>query len=532
MVACVLLGLLSTAAVLAQAALLAYAITAVFLGDADLDAVAGELGLLAGVVVLRAGLAFVEESVAARAAVTVTSQLRSALIRHSLAVGPAGRAGRRTGELAQLATRGVDAVEPYIARYLPQLVLACLVPPMVLVVIWATDWVSGLVVLVTLPVVVVFLVLIGMASRHRSQRQWRSLARLSHHFLDVVDGLPTLRVFGRASAQQRSIAAVTEEYRRTTMGVLRVAFLSSFVLELAGSLAVALVAVQIGLRLLYGDIPLEAGLLVLLLAPDVYLPLRRLGAAHHAAEEGGAAVAAVLDVLDEPVPPRGNQVMPEVADHGLAVRGVAVADRLPAVSLDLAPGELVALTGPSGAGKSTLLEVLLGFLRPDAGTVQVAGVDLVDADVEAWRAQVAWVPQRAALLTGTVADNVRLGAPDATDAEVADALELAACDLDRRTVLREDGAGLSAGERQRVALARAALRARRGAGLLLLDEPTAHLDGPTRRRVLAGLRELAVARCVLLVVHDPALAHAADRVVELGLELGSELGAVREVVAP
>ncbi len=521
---CVVLGLASAAAVLGQAMLLATAITAVFRGGADLAGIGTDLVLLAGIVGLRAVLAYAQETAAARASASVKSQLRTALLRRIVALGPSFLANRRSGELAQLATRGVDAVDPYFARYLPQLVLTALVPPMFVVIIGVTDWISGLVVLCTLPVVVVFLVLIGQATQRQSRRQWRSLERLSHHFLDVVDGLPTLRAFGRARAQQDSIATVTDEYRRTTMGVLRVSFLSSFVLELAASLSVAMVAVQIGLRLLAGDLQLEPALFVLLLAPDVYLPLRQLGAAHHAAEEGRAATSGVLDVLDLPTSTGGDARVPPVARHGLEVRAATVAGRLGPLSLDVGPGELVALVGASGAGKSTLLAVLLGYARPDGGTVRVGGVDLADGradvradvDPERWRAQIAWVPQRPALLPGTVADNVALGAPDASAAEVARALALAAAeDIDPHRVLHEDGVGLSAGERQRIAIARAFLRAERGAGLLLLDEPTAHLDGPTRDRVLAGLRRVARGRCVLLVVHDRALAAAADRVIRI-----------------
>lgn len=518
---CVLLGVASAAAVLGQAALLARAITAVFLDGADLAAIADELALLAALVATRAVLAWAQEAAAARATAGVKAQLRAALLRRTVALGPVWVERRGTGELAALATRGLDAVDPYFARYLPQLVLTCLVPPMFVVAIVMVDWLSGLVVLVTLPVVLAFLVLIGQATQRHTRRQWRSLERLAHHFLDVVDGLTTLRVFGRAAAQRRSIAAVTDDYRRSTLGVLRISFLSAFVLELAASLSVALVAVQIGLRLLYGDLDLGAGLLVLLLAPEVYLPIRQLGASHHAAEEGRAATSGVLDVLDLPVPMAGVTPAPPVAEHGLAIRDLSVhrAGRPPTapVSLDLTAGEVVALVGPSGAGKSTLLAVLLGFVCADEGTAQVGGVDLARADLRRWRGQVAWMPQRPALSAGTVAENVRLGAPDASHVDVAEVLALAAApEIDPQRRLGEDGAGLSAGERQRVALARAYLRARRGAGLLLLDEPTSHLDGPTQERVLAGLREVARRRCVLLVTHSTAVAAAADRVVQLG----------------
>lgn len=511
----VLLGVATAACVLAQALILASAISAVFLGQAGLSAIARDLWLLAAVVVSRAALAHYQETAAARASAAVKSQLRGALVRR---VVDEGSFGLRTGELTQLTTRGVDALDPYFARYLPQLLLACVVTPLFLVAVWVTDWISGLVILVTLPVVVSFMVVAGLAARNSTDRQWYTLERLSNHFLDIVDGLTTLRVFGRARAQRDAVESVTDDYRRATMDVLRVAFVSSFVLELFTSLSVAIVAVQVGLRLIAGEVDLRVALVVLLLAPEAFAPLRQLGANHHAAAEGVSVSGRILDLLDAPAPSRGSHLLPPVA-AGVIVDAVAVRHAegpttLAPVSFDMWPGEVVALVGPSGSGKTTLVEVLLGFRAPSAGTVRIGGVSLAGADRRHWLDQVAWMPQRPTLVDGTIADNVRLGAADATDADVRQALALAACDgLAPDRVLVENGADLSTGQRQRIALARCFLRATRGAALVLLDEPTAHLDPATEARVLAAVRGLATGRCVLMVAHRPAAVDAADRVV-------------------
>jgi ATP-binding cassette subfamily C protein CydCD len=441
--------------------------------------------------------------------------LRCALVRR---VVDEGSFGLRTGELTQLTTRGVDALDPYFARYLPQLLLAGVVTPLFLVAVWVTDWISGLVILVTLPIVVLFMVVAGLAARNSTDRQWYTLERLANHFLDIVDGLTTLRVFGRARAQQDAVESVTDDYRRATMDVLRVAFVSSFVLELFTSLSVAIVAVQVGLRLIAGEVDLHVALVVLLLAPEAFAPLRQLGANHHAAAEGVSVSGRILDVLDAPAPSPGAHPLP-AATAGVIVDAVTVRHAegpttLAPVSFELWPGEVVALVGPSGSGKTTLVEVLLGFRAPSAGTVRIGGVSLADADRRRWLDQVAWMPQRPTLIAGTVADNVRLGAVDATDADVREALALAACDgIAPDRVLVENGADLSTGQRQRIALARCFLRVRRGAALVLLDEPTAHLDTATEARVLTAVRGLATGRCVLMVAHRPAAVDAADRVV-------------------
>jgi ATP-binding cassette subfamily C protein CydCD len=422
----------------------------------------------------------------------------------------------------------VDALDPYFSRYLPQVVLTAIISPLFVVVIWATDWISGVVLVLTLPVVLLFMVLAGTSAKRRADDQWRTLARMSNHFLDVVDGLTTLRVFGRARAQRRAVQTVTHEYRRTTMGVLRVSFLSSFVLDLFASLSVAVVAVQVGLRLIGGSIELEVALIVLLLAPEAFQPLRTLGAGYHAAAEGKSVSGRILDLLEDPAPrPAGRTVCAPavfVAVDRVSVQRADGATRAPApTSFVLSKSELVALVGPSGCGKSTLLSVMLGFEPPTAGAVWMDHVSVAQAERQSWLGHIAWMPQRPTLVADTVGDNVRLGAPEATDDDIASAMTLACCEgLDPGRHIAQNGAGVSAGERQRIALARCFLRAERGASLLLLDEPTAHLDAPTEQRVLAAIRRLSVGRFVLMVAHRPAAIDFADRIVEIGAGIREE----------
>ncbi|MFE6849958.1 thiol reductant ABC exporter subunit CydD [Streptomyces sp. NPDC057674] len=442
-----------------------------------------------------------------------------------VALGPGWLSGQKAGSLIALATRGVDALDDYFARYLPQLGLAVVVPVAVLARIVTEDWVSAAIIVVTLPLIPVFMILIGWYTQARMDRQWKLLSRLSGHFLDVVAGLPTLKIFGRAKAQAESIRAITSEYRRATMRTLRIAFLSSFALELLATLSVALVAVTIGMRLVHGELDLYTGLVILILAPEAYLPLRQVGAQFHAAAEGLAAAEEIFDVLEEPVRDGAGSEVPESVRlelEGVTVRHAGRAEpSLDAMSLTVEPGETVALVGPSGAGKSTLLDVVLGFAAPqEGGSVRVGGRPFAALDLEAWRSRIAWVPQRPYLFAGTIAENVRLARPDASAEAVREALRDAGADgfvsglpqgLD--TPLGEDGAGLSAGQRQRLALARGFLADR---PVLLLDEPTAALDGETEAGVVDAVRRLAAGRTVLLVAHRPALLAVADRVVQVG----------------
>ncbi|MEU0001119.1 thiol reductant ABC exporter subunit CydD [Streptomyces microflavus] len=538
--AVVALGLVGAALVIAQAMLIAEIVVGGFEDGLTVTELRTPLLLLATVAVGRALVAWLTQLAAHRASAAVKSELRGRLLERAAQLGPGWLSGQRTGSLVALATRGVDALDDYFSRYLPQLGLAVVVPVAVLARIVTEDWVSAAIIVVTLPLIPLFMILIGWATQSRMDRQWQLLSRLSGHFLDVVAGLPTLKVFGRAKAQAESIRTITSQYRRATVRTLRIAFLSSFALELLATLSVALVAVTIGMRLVHGELDLYTGLVVLILAPEAYLPIRQVGAQYHAAAEGLSAAEEIFAVLETEPRGAGTEDVPD--STRLELEGVTVRHEgrtepsLDAVSLTVEPGETVALVGPSGVGKSTLLNVVLGFAVPDEGRVRVGGRDLAELDPERWRSRIAWVPQRPHLFAGTIAENVRLARPDADDAAVVAALrDAGAYDFvaelpdGERTLLGEDGSGLSAGQRQRLAIARAFLADR---PLLLLDEPTASLDGETEAGIVDAVRRLAAGRTVLLVVHRPALLAVADRVVTLEPRPAEAQGPAASVAAP
>ena len=524
----VLLGLTVTALVLAQAGLLARALASAAPGTGPV-ALRPVLAALLVVVLARAAAAYGGEVAALRASAAVKSQLRRRLAAQVLRLGPAWLGGQRAGEITTLATRGLDGLDPYFARYLPQLALACLVPLAVVVRVALADWISALIIALTLPLIPVFTVLVGLPARARAQRQWLLLARLGAHFLDVVEGLTTLKVFGRARAQAEVIGRVTDEHRTATMSVLRVAFLSALVLELTAALATALVAVEVGLRLLGGRIGYETALVVLLLTPEAFLPLRALALHFHASMEGMAAAGRVCDLLEIP-PPRaaagsGATAGADLRQEDITLDAVCLAypgrDRpaLDGVSLTIAPGERILVTGPSGAGKSSLLALLLRFTEPSGGRIEAGGVPLSSIATPAWRRQVAWVPQRPVLMPGTLAANIALGEAGASRDAIASAAGLAGADGFIRalpdgydTQLGERGLRLSAGQRQRIAIARAFLR---DAPLLLLDEPVAHLDPVTAARILDAVERLMAGRTVILVSHGMRWRGGADRTLTL-----------------
>jgi thiol reductant ABC exporter CydD subunit len=533
------LGLATAVLVLVQATLLARVVARAFHG-ASLGAVSTDLALLAVAFAARGVLTWGFAVAGARAAAEVLSGLRLELAGRRLRSSPAALDGVEAAEIAAAGVQGVDGLEAYFGRYLPQVVLACVVPLAVLAWVGAIDLTSALVMLVTLPLVPIFMWLIGRYTEERTRERWLALRLLSTHFLDVVRGLPTLRLLNRGRVQGERIAEVSERYRRATMGTLRVAFLSGSVLELAATLGVALVAVTIGVRLADGGLGLQAGLTVLVLAPELYQPLRQLGAEFHASADGLAVADRILALVEAPaeVGAAGTLAPPSPAAGPVRLEGVSFAYPsraglvLDGLDLALAPGETVALVGESGAGKSTVASLLLRLAEPGAGRVTVAGVDLARCDTDAWRRHVAWVPQLPTIFRGTVAENIRLGRAEAGDDEVRAVAGLAGADGFVRalpdgyeTVVGDGGRPLSAGERRRIALARAFLR---DAPLVVLDEPTADLDPASAELVGRAVERLRRGRTVLLVAHRPELASRADRVVSIA---GGKATVLREKAA-
>lgn len=466
------------------------------------------------VVIARGALLWLAEAVSARGGATVVGQLRGQLVDAFGRLGPGGLAGRSSAELTLVAGRGMDALDGYFARYLPQLIATAVAMPLLVLVIGWQDLTSGIILVLTLPLIPVFMVLVGWATQAAQKRQWSALSTLSKGFVDVVAGLPTLTLFGRQHRQEAHIRQVSEEYRSRTMKVLRMSFLSGFVLELAASLSVALIAVAIGLRLLGGSLDLSVGLFVLLLAPEAFLPLRNVGAAYHAATEGMAAAADAFEVLDAAAGVPSDEPVAAVDASGLVFSDVSVQydgrDAVSGFAAEVPPGALAVLSAPSGAGKSSLVAAALGFVAY-SGRIAAGGRQ----DAAGRRAAIAWAGQRPGLLAGTIAENVALGDPEPSAPAIEEALRAAAAgELSPGLVVGAGGVGLSGGQAQRVAVARALYRLRaRSCSVLILDEPTSALDAATEGELLASLRRVADSGvAVLIVSYREAVVAAADTI--------------------
>lgn len=526
-----------------QASYLARVVDQVFLGGKTLDEVWSWLWPLLGIIAFRAGLAWASEIAAHRAAAGVKHTLRQRLLAHMLALGPVYAKGERTGELVNVLTEGVEALDAYFARYLPQLALAALVPLAVLGFVFPLDLISGFILLFTAPLIPLFMFLIGRWAETLTQRQWETLSRMSAHFLDVLQGLTTLKIFGRSKAQVEVIKRISNHFRETTLGILRVAFLSALALEFLATISTALVAVTVGLRLVYGRIPFEQALFLLLLAPEFYLPLRLLGSHFHAGLAGVSAARRIFEVLDTPLPQirlREKNYLPPDPMFQINFKDVHFAfddgarPALTGVSFALRHGERLALVGPSGAGKSTVANLLLRFIEPDRGQIMVNGVPLGQIPVEEWRKHIALVPQTPYLFYGTVAENIRLGFPGATMEEVKAAADLAgahsfiaALPQGYGTPVGEGGIRLSGGQTQRLAIARAFLK---DAPLLILDEATASLDPVSEGIVLEALERLMQGRTALVIAHRLNTIQRADRVLVLERGLVVEIGRHEELM--
>jgi ATP-binding cassette, subfamily C, bacterial CydD len=522
----VALGLGTSVAVLLGATMLARIAAKTFHG-APLHALGRDFAWLVVAFVARGAFAWAMEVAGRRAAWDVLSELRLALVAKRLRTQPTAVDGAEGAEITTVSVQGVEALEGYFARYLPQVVLACVVPFIVIGWVAFVDLEAAVIMLLTLPLVPVFMWLIGTYTAERTRERWHALRALSGHFLDVVRGLPTLRAFGRADRQAQIVGEVSERYRKTTMETLRISFLSGSVLELAATIGVALVAVTAGVRLVGGSLGLQAGLTVIILAPELYLPYRRLGAEYHASADGLAVAERMFGLLDAPasVGAGGPMLAPNPATAQVRLEQISFSYPsrpgrvLDGFDLELSPGVVVALVGESGAGKSTVAALLLGLLSPTSGRITVGDVDLSDCELDVWRRLVAWVPQHPTLFRASVADNIRLGDPEASPRAVREAAALAGADEFIRalpdgyaTLVGDGERALSPGERRRIGLARAFVR---DAPLVILDEPTADLDPRSVAIVADAVRRLQDGRTMLVIAHRPELVQSADRLVRL-----------------
>lgn len=508
LVASVTCGVAISAATIASAVLLAHMVAGVITDPASrtLADWAGPLWILLSLWIFRTLAHWWQGRLCQRGATAVIGELAAQVLRTVTALPPRRLAAERDFA-ATLITRGLDGLRPYFTAYLPTVFLAGILTPAAVVVIGLYDWESAVIVLTTLPLIPVFMVLIGKLTRDRSAASLAAMSTLQSRLLDLVAGIPTLRALGRLEGSAQRIAELGAAHRRSAMATLRIAFLSAFALELLATLGVALVAVAVGMRLVYGEMTLSAGLTALLLAPEVFWPLRRVGVEFHAAQDGKTAADKAFRLLDTL---RGRPTGSRTVDAA----GATI--HLDALGADVEPAAVTVLTGPNGSGKTTLLQSILGL--NDAESVRVNGVDVCELDLQAWWRQVAWLPHRPVLVPGTVRENLELFGPLANIEAACRAAAfddvLASLPDGLETMIGRDGTGLSLGQRQRLGLARALGSP---APVLLLDEPTAHLDAHVETRVLHSIVQRARSGATVLVVgHRDRVLAIGDRVVAIG----------------
>jgi len=504
----------------------------VFLQRATLEEVSGLFWNLFLVIMGRAALVWLGSVSSSYSAIRIKDDLRRRLYAHLMILGPLYTYGERSGELISTMTEGIEDLDDYFSQYLPQVAIAALIPLTILLFVLRFDVLSAVILLLTAPFIPVFMILIGRAAEALTNRQWESLRLLSGHFMDVLQGLTTLKRLGQSKAQTANIARVGDQFRESTMGVLRVAFLSALILELLATVSVAIIAVEVSLRLLAGNISFQTALFILILAPEFYQPLRSLAAHYHAGLKGLSAANRIYEILNTPVIEQVS--LAEIQDR---LPGNMKTDSLPAeislenvyyaygekrtvlkgISFRILPNQTVALVGESGAGKSTVVNLLLLFDRPGKGQIKVGDSSLETMDPHAWRAQVAWVPEVPHLFNRTVLENIRLAKPQATYAEIVIAAKYAcahefilALPKGYQTMIGEKGIGMSRGQAQRVALARAFLK---DAPFLIMDEPTSNLDPDTENKLQISTERLMAGRTVLLIAHRTTTIYKADQIV-------------------
>lgn len=529
--AVVLFGLISGGLIILQSLQLSQIINSVFLEAATLSQVAGGLRWLLAVVLVRVLFTLLNETLANQMAVRIKTTLRSLLLQKIDRLGPAYTTRGQSGELVTTALQGIEALDAYFSQYLPQVLLAAFLPLMILAVVFPLDWVSGLVFLLTAPLIPFFMALVGKASETETKRQWKALTRLGADFLDTLQGLTTLKLLGQGRNQIQRVTEVSDRYRDATMNVLRITFLSALVLELLATISTAVVAVEVGLRLLYGHLQFQQAFFVLLLAPEFYQPLRNLGARYHAGMNGVTASVRIFQLLDEPEPQHLSMENPAPLvwspqqPFELNFQSVSFAypdqaqDALHQIDLTLTSGRSYALVGRSGAGKSTLFRLLLRFIEPGIGSLRWNGTDVRSFALSEWRQHVSWVGQRPMLFNTSVRENIRLLDECYSDVSIWQALEQAHLaefihSLPDRldTPLGEWGSRLSGGQSQRIALARAFLR---DTPLLLLDEPNAHLDPELEVELVESMRRLMVGKTTLTIAHRLNSFRSADELIVL-----------------
>jgi len=531
-------GFLGGLLVIAQAGALSQVIDRVFLGGQGLSQVAPLLELMVGIIFGRALLSFLGDGLAGSAAIQIKTGLRELLFRHIFDLGPAFTQSQTSGDLAARAIQGVEALEAYFGQYLPQVILAAVIPLSILVVVFPMDLLSGVVLLLTAPLIPLFMYLIGSYAEGLTRRQFSSLSRMSAVFLDTLQGLAALKALNQSLGRVEKIRQASEDYRAATLGVLRITFLSALVLELVGTISTAVVAVEVGLRLLYGQLNFGQAFFILVIAPEFYQPLRQLGLRFHAATAGISAARAIFEVLDrqKPAPLKPEKTKPQenpVLAHpllpteelGLTFEGVTYqypdreTEALNGVTFSIPAGQLTALAGASGSGKSTLAQLILRFIEPQAGDIRVNGRGLESIPIQEWRRLVSWVPQQPVLFQGSLGSNIQLARPGASEAEIRRAASLAGLDdfiqslpESYATRVGERAGRLSGGQVQRLALARAFLK---DAPLLILDEPAANLDFETGAQLQAAIQLLCQGRTVLLIAHQLQSLTSAGQIVVL-----------------